>query len=405
MNIKPVFKNLKIVDFSWYAAGPYVAQYLAGYGATVIRVESSRRIDGMRSTGPFKDEKPGVNRGYCFPIYNSNKYGITLNLKHEQKMKVVRKLAAWADVVLENFTPGTIDKMGLGYQELKKIKPDIIMLSTSNQGQTGPNRSAPGFGSHLIALAGFVNLTGWPDRSPVMTWGAYTDFIAARYATIALLAALSHHNRTGEGAYIDISQYECSVPFLSPLLLQYSCNGTLAERNSNRCDYAAPHGVYPCRDDDTWCSIAVFHDDDWNKLCGVMGVQSLARDAKFATLRQRKANEDDLDKLVGSWTRDYTPDEVMTRLQNAGIDAGALRTPKDITDDPQLRHQNHFVEMEHPEIGRHLYEAPASSLSETPGVVDMPAPCLGQHNYYVYTQLLGMSDDEFLSLGEEGLLD
>ncbi len=402
---KSVFKDLKIVDFSWYAAGPYVAQYLADYGATVIRVESSRRVDGMRSTGPFKDEIPGVNRGYCYPLYNSNKYGITLNLKHGQKMKVVRKLAEWADVVVENFTPGTVDKMGLGYEVLRKIKPGIIMLSTSNQGQTGPNRSAPGFGSHLIALAGFVNLTGWPDRSPVMTWGAYTDFIAARYATVALMAALSYHRKTGEGTYVDISQYECSVPFLGPLLLDYSCNGRLAVRNSNRCDYAAPHGVYPCHNEDTWCSIAVFSDEDWVRLCRVMGDESLAQNPKFATLLQRKSNEDELDNLVSAWTKVHTPDEVMARLQSAGIDSGALRTPVDITADAQLKHQGHFVELEHPEIGRHLYDTPASALSATPAVVNMPAPCLGQHNYHVYTQLLGMSDEEFLSLGEEGLLD
>jgi benzylsuccinate CoA-transferase BbsF subunit len=403
--MRSVFTGIRIADFTWYVAGPVVTKYFAQYGAQVIHVETSIKIDGHRSSPPFRSESPAVNTSALFATSNDNKYGITLNLKHPKGLDIAKRLVAWADVIAENFTPGTMERLGLGYDELKKINPRIIMFSTSNQGQTGPRRSQPGFGSHLTALSGFTNITGWPDRSPSVPWGPYTDFASIHFATFALTAALEYRHRTGKGQHLDLSQYESSLHLLTPLLLDYQVNGREFTRMGNRSQCAAPHGVYPCKGEERWCAIAIFTDDEWRRFCQVSGKPSWLSDPRFSTLTKRKENEDELDRLIGEWSKDFSAEDVMVMLQSAGVSAGIVENAKDLSEDPQLKYRHYFKELEHPEIGKYLCEGNAFCLSKIRPDFRMPAPCLGEHNEYVYTKVLGMSDKEFIELLSEGVFE
>jgi len=402
---RQALRGIKVADFTASVAGPITAEYLAHHGAEVIKIESSTRVDITRIVMPYKDNKPGVDRAPCFTHSNSNKYGITLNLRHPRGIEVAKRIIAWADIVIENFRPGVMDRLGLGYEELTKVKPDIIMMSLSMQGQTGPHATHGGYGSQLPSLVGISNLCGWPDRIPAFLYGAYTDLTVPHVAVTILLGALISRRRTGKGQYIDCSQYEISVHFLGPLVLDYSANGRSANRMGNSCPHAAPHGVYRCRGDERWCAIAVFSDREWESFCEVMGHPKWTEEPKFATLLARKENEVELDKLVEEWTINSSAEEVMTRLQAAGIPAGVVENAEDLLNDPQLKHRHHFWILDHPEIGKHVHDGPSFRLSKTPAELRMSGPCLGQHNEYVYTQVLGMSDDEFVELLGAGVFE
>jgi benzylsuccinate CoA-transferase BbsF subunit len=402
---KQIFEGVKVVEFAWLVVGSFIDSFLANHGATVIKVESSARPDTLRTTPPFQGNKPGLNRSGWFAKYNPNKYGISLNLNNPKAHGIVEKLIKCGDVVSESFAPGVMDKLGLSYEEIAKIKPDIIMISASAQGQTGPRARLPSYGMHLSSLAGFVYLTNWPDREPAMVYGAYTDFIAPYFGATALAATLDYRRRTGKGQYIDLSQYQCAVHFLSPIILDYEVNRRVNERMGNRCPYAAPHGIYRCRGEDEWCVIAVFTDEEWEAFCRVLDHPRWTENPKFHSLMKRKQNEDELDQLVEEWTCKYLAEEAMDRMQRAGVPAGAVRDNEGLYRDPQLNYRHHFMQLNHPEMGIYTTESLPFSLSSTPPEIERASPCLGQDNYYVYTELLGMSDDEFIQYTEEGVFE
>lgn len=402
---KHVCEGLKVVDFGWIGVGPISAAFLGAHGATVVRVESNLRPDGLRTMSPFKENKPGLNRSAFYTKLNFCKYGISLNLTHPKGVEVAKRLVKWADVVIEGYTPGTVEKWGLSYEELRKVKSDIIMISTSQQGETGPHCKMPGFGTQLVALAGFTFLAGWPDLDPSGPFGAYTDFISVEFLFLALTSALLHRLRTGEGQYIDISQFEASVNFLAPVLLDYSVNGKIWNRMGNRCPHAAPHAAYRCKGKDRWCVIAVRSDDEWKSFCKVLDNPEWTRDARFSTLRGRLKHEEELNRLVEDWTKDQTAEEVMTLMQTAGVAAGVVKTAEDIHNDPQLKHYHFLWELEHGEIGKHHYDGVPFVLSKTPSELKMPAPCLGEHNEYVYKEILGMSEEEYVNLLIESVFE
>ena len=402
---KQALEGLKVVDFCWAAAGPIVGLYLAHHGATVVRIESMRRFCLTRSSQPYKDNKPGINRSAFFTIYNSNKLGVSLNLSHPKGVEVAKRLVAWGDIAGENFTPGVMDRLGLGYGDLKKVKPDIIMFSSCNLGQTGPEATQPGLGAHLVGYAGFTHLTGWPDRPPVQPYAAYTDYLGPRFLVAALLAAVDYRRRTGKGQYLDLSQLEIGVHHIAPVIMDYTVNRRIETRDGNRYPYAAPHGAYPCQGNDRWCAIGVFNDEEWNALCQAMGNPEWTKEAKFATLLGRKENEEELNERLGEWTRSFTAEEVMEELQAAGVPAGVVKNAADILDDPQLAHRHYFWQLEHPEIGVHSCEAEGFTLSKTPTEIRMPAPLLGQHTEYVCREMLGMSDEEFIDLFNQGVFE
>jgi len=395
-------QGVKIVDFSWVAAGPLTTRVLADFGATVIKIESSIRPDPLRFEYPFANNMPGINRSVCFAIYNANKYSMALNMSISKGRDIAKRLIKQADVVIDNFTPGTMERWGLGYNELIKIKSDIIMLNLTLQGQTGSYSKQPGLGFMLQALGGFTSLLGWPDRTFPGTQLPYTDYIGCYFAAVAIVEALEYRRRTGKGQYIDVSQLESGISFLSSAILDYTVNGRVEKVKGNRCPYAAPHGAYRCRGEDRWCTIAVFTDHEWQALCQLIGSPALRGD-KFATLLGRKRNEDELNHLIEEWTINYSAEEVMERLQSSGIACGIVETGEDMHRDPQLKHRQYFWFLEHPEIGVTSCSAPPIQLSKTPPRGRMPAPCLGEHTEFVCTNFLGMSDEEFVELSNEGV--
>jgi benzylsuccinate CoA-transferase BbsF subunit len=291
-----------------------------------------------------------------------------------------------------------MDNWGLGYEDVKATNPGIIMIGLSYEGQTGPNRLAAGYGGSLAGYAGFVSITGWPDRAPV-TVGAYPDIVSPRFGVAALLGALDYRRRTGKGQYIDRSEHEAAIQFLIPAILDYTVNKRIQTRDGNRSPYAAPHGVFQCKGDDKWCAIAVFTDTEWEAFCKVIGNPEWAQETKFSTLAGRKENEDELNELVEQWTVNRSDEEVMMIMQQGGVEAGVVRIGGDaIKNCPQLAHRNYWWTLEHPEIGNTMYAGNSFLLSKTPYQLQRPAPCFGEHTEYICTQLLGMSDEEFVDL-------
>jgi len=407
MASKPL-EGLKVLDFCWVAVGPQTTKYLAEYGATVVRVESSKRPETLRRAAPFAGGIQGVNRSGYFANYNANKYGITIDMRHPRAKALVLRIATWANLVTENFTPGTMEDWGLGYAQLKEVNPEIVLFSTSMLGRGGPMEKQPGFGPVLSSLAGLTHITGWPDRDPVNPYGAYTDFIGPKFAVTAILAGLDHARRTGEGIHLDMSQLETSLHFTAPLMLDQAVNGRGQNRRGNRDPDGAPHGVYQCLGEERWIAIACFSDQEWQSLAGVIkgskGDVSWAEETRFATLEGRKQGEDDLDQLMDGWTSGWDSLELMHTLQAAGVGAGVVNDTRDLFQDTQLKHRGHFVYLEHPEMGVYATERSEMELSLTPGSLDRPAPLLGQHTHEALTQVIGLSEEEYQSLEEDGAL-
>lgn len=390
-----VFEGIKVVEFAWVAVGPQSSRYLADHGATVVRIESHTHFDLFRGTSPFPQNKPGLNKSMFYGKYNANKYHASLNLNHPKGRELVWKFIKWADILTESFRPGTMKKWGLDYATVSKVKPDIIYLSTSMQGQSGPFAQYAGLGAQLSAVAGFAEITGWPDRSPSPPYGAYSDYFCQRFNSTSIIAALEYRERTGKGQWIEQSQLETSVYFIAPLIMDYIVNGRIASRHGNRLPYAAPHSVYPCKGADRWVAIAVFDDKQWQSFCQVIGNPAWVRQQKFNTFVGRKKNEDELDNLVAQWTSNQDAKQIEISMQAAQVPASAVEKNSDLFEDPQLKHRQFYVRLRHPEIGTAAYQQQADYiLSKTPREITMPSPCLGEHNEFVYKELLGMTDNE-----------
>ncbi len=396
--------GVKVLEFTWVIAGPWGTRYLADYGATVIKVESTRRVDTLRTISPFKDHVPGAERSAAFATVNAGKHGITLNLTDPKGLAVALKLAAWADVITESFAPGAMRKFGLDYESVCKVNPDVIMLSSCLNGQSGPQRDLAGFGTMGQQLAGFGGLAGWPDRAPAGAPGAYTDYIAPKYTAAAILAALDHRRRTGKGQYIDFSQGESSMNFLCSALLDYTVNGKVLGRQGNASPDFAPHGVYPALGDDRWVAIVSTNDAQWQGLCRAIR-ETLADDARFATLTSRLEHREALDAAIGAWTATRELDDIEKLLQAEGVPVHRATTSSDAFADPQLIARDHIVTVEHAELGQVPIENSRMLFSATPARVTAPGPTFGQHNQQVLTEILGLSENEFVELLAEGVLE
>ncbi len=397
--------GVRVVEFGGFAAGPVVGKHLANYGAEVIRVESRTRMDGFRTHyPPFKDNLPGVERAGIFAFFNDGKRSVTLNLKHPRGVELAGQLVALADVVIENFTPGTMARLGLGYDVLAARNSRLVMLSTCNQGQTGPHARHPGFGSHLTSLSGFTHLLGFPDQPPGLLYGPYIDYIAVGYGTIAVLVALARRARTGRGAYVDLSQYEAGLQFLAPPFLDLFANGRTAHRQGNRHASAVPHGVFPCQGEDRWCALSIADDDEWRRFLAALDQPAWGQDGRFATVAKRKANEAHLEALVAEWTRQRSREEVVRRLRAHGLRASPVSSMADLFADPQLAHRQHWRPIEHPVLGRVHTAAPPFLLRGTPPCIGRPAPGLGADNEYVLREVLGLGADAIHELECAGAL-
>ena len=398
------FAGIKVADFTWVWAGPTTTKYFADHGATVVRVETENRLDGVRSAAPFKNDEPGINRSHCFGDFNTSKYSLSLDMKNPQGARVARRLLAWADVVIESFSAGTIDVLGIGYETAQKLNPSVIMVSTCLMGQTGPAASLPGYGFHAGAIAGFYEVTGWPDLPPDGPFTAYTDAVAPRFLAATIMAALDHRRRTGQGQYIDASQLEMSLQFLAPQIIDYNASGRAVSRIGNRSYTAAPQGAYRCTGDDQWCVIAVETDEDWAKLRTAMGDPVWASDDRFRNTEGRLRHHDELDEHISRWTSDQSPQEVMRTLQSVGVPAGVVQRSSDLLHDPQLAHRDFFRYLEHPEVGKVPYTGHQFRISGYDSGPRFAPPRFGEHNDLVLRELLGMSDDEITDVVMAGAL-
>ena len=388
-------QGLRVLDFTWVLAGPYATRILAEFGAEVIKVQSRKTAKGAE-----------LNTTGYFNMWNPNKLSITLDLSHPQGRELALKLVRMSDVVMDNFTPRVMSNWGLNYENLKKARPDLIMVSMSGMGQTGPWRDFTAFGPTIQALSGITYLTSFAHDRPIGLGYSYADHVAGLFAAWATLVALEHRDRTGEGQYIDISEYETMCTLLGPAIMDYSVNHNPVIPQGNTPDYAlaAPYGCYQCRGDDRWCVIAVFNEEEWHALCRILGNPPWTKETKFSTLSQRKEYAGELDELLGQWTAKHSPEEVMNLLQEAGIAAAAVQDAHDLAKDPQLAARGFFIQDSHPVLGKVTLDSTPIRLSRTPARFRRAAPLLGQDNRYVYQELLGIGERELSRYLEDGII-
>ena len=373
------FSGLKVADFSWVGVGPMIGKALADHGATVVRIESAQRLDLLRTLPPFKDNEPGPDRAQFMANFNTSKLGMTVDLKNPEGRGLARRMADWADVVLESYSPGTVARFGLDWPTLSANRDDLVMLSTSMRGQTGPERGYSGFGGQGAAIAGLFALVGWPDRPPTGPWGAYTDFIAPRFGVAALAAAILHRNRTGRGQYIDLAQVECGIRFLEPLVLHCAASGTVATRLGQGSPALQPHGVFQCAGEQRYVAVGVETASQRAALHSVLNGEDLAQ-----------------------WCSRRDAFAAAGALRQAGVPAYPVLRPSDLYEDAQLRHRGFFVPLPHPVMGPTPYDGPATIYSRTPGLPRSPAPRLGEHNDLVLRELLGAKASEIERLRTAG---
>jgi benzylsuccinate CoA-transferase BbsF subunit len=354
---------------------------------------------------PYKNAKPGLNNSQFFANFNASKLSLGLNMALPTARAIAKRLCLeWADVIIEGFTPKQMRAWGLHYEDLSPTRPDLVMLSTCQLGQTGPYAMYAGYGNMAASLAGYYEITGWPDRGPCMVYGAYTDMLTPSVGATLLAATLDYRRRTGKGQWIDLSQFETGVNHIPATVLDYTVNGRIATRRGNGDDRACPHATYPCQGEDRWLAIAVFSDEEWQALIQVMDNPTWARAERFATLARRKANEEELDRLIAEWAQSHNAEQLEARLQQAGIAAGMVAKQSDLYEDPQLQDWGFFAWREHKVMGRSPYDGLMAHLSKTPGDV-APAPLLGEHYEEILKGILDYSDEELAELIGQGVVE
>jgi benzylsuccinate CoA-transferase BbsF subunit len=395
-------EGVKVADFSWVGAGPRATKDLADNGALVVKIESRRRLDLGRLSPPFKDGRRDPDGSAFFAQTNTGKLSVSINLGEPRGVEVARALVAWADVVVENFGKGFLERLGLSWEEMLAVNPDLILASVSVAGRTGPLSDIRGYGNSAAALSGQAALSGWTGGTPHMPPFAYGDVVAPMFATVAVLAALEHRRRTGEGQRVDVSQVEPLMHTLSDLYLAEGMNGPDSAIRGNRNPSAAPHAVYPCRGPDQWCAIACETAEQWSALKKVVCDPRLDSPG-FSDAAGRKILEDELDAILSAWTAAQDKHVLAASLRGKGVPAGAVQDGRDVFTDPELQAAGHYIRVDHPMMGGSDMPAPPMRFSRSQIEV-RPAPLLGQHNRQVFVGLLGMPEAEIAALEAEGVL-
>jgi benzylsuccinate CoA-transferase BbsF subunit len=395
--------GIRIADFTWVWAGPHATLQLAHLGAEVIRVEAVERPCVTRLLPPWPDGQPGLNRSGYFNQFNQGKRSIALDLKTPEGLDLAHRLVACSDVVTENFAAGVMDRLGLGYEALRALKPDVVMVALSGYGATGPEHEFVSYGPAQVPLSGMSSLTGYRDWPPMHVGISYGDPNGGAHGAFAVLAALWHRERTGEGQYVDLSQWETGMAVLAEGLMDQAMNGSAPARDGNRDPHMAPHGIFRAAGDDRWIAIAVRSDGEWHRLAALMGLAAPERE-RYATLAARKADEDAVEALVTGWTATRTPEDLMALLQDAGLAAAPAMTNRDLHDDAHLGARGFFVELEHPEVGRRRHLGIPWTMSGTPCTVARPAPCFGEATDYVLGELLGIDAATRADLRARGIV-
>ena len=414
-------EGVRVVDLSIVWAGPHCTRLLADMGAEVIKVESRRWFDPIRgplrprhsADGCYPDSEPGerpYNRHGYFNERNRNKLGLTLDLRHPLGRDAFFRLVAVSDVVVENFSTGTMERLGLGYEALRAVQPRLIMLSMPSFGCTGPESHYVGYGATNDQLSGLVSVTGYEDGEPQNIGINASDPLTGQHAAAAILAALVSRARgghaapaAGQGQFIDLSHRESAARLMGGPLLDYAMNGRVAGPRGSRHSYASPQGIYRCAGEDRWLAVVVESDEQWAALCAVIGRPELALDPRFADVVGRWHNRLQADGVLAEWTAGRSPEDAMAALQRAGIAAGVCHTGETLLADPHLRARGFFEMMTHPEAGTHDYMGMAWRLSATPGRIRWAAPCLGEHSDRVLREIVGLGEEEIARLTAEGI--
>ena len=416
-------KNIRVVDLSRVFAMPFAGANLADLGAEVIKIDTCQAqfMETTRTiTGPFPDNQPGElwwEQGGTFQTLNRGKRSLTLDLRSEEAQGIVKELVSVSDIVLENFTPRVMARFGLDYASLQAVKPDLIMISNTGYGHSGPWSNFGAMASALEPTHGTGAYMGYmdddgsgalqPGSVPNKVGNSYTDFLATWTALVSVMAALLHRAKTGRGTWVDLAMYQNGASFIGEGLLAYAFNGERVRRIGNRHEAMAPHGCYPCRGEDQWVTIAVRDDDDWLAFCGAVGAPGLAGESRFSTVAERLRRQDDLDDIVSSWTRERTPYEVMETLQGAGVPAGPVLTARQTLADTHFRERGFFEKVSHPVetgLGAKEYIGRGWKFSGSKAEIGGAAPLLGEANDYALREILGLTAERVDALAEQEVI-
>jgi crotonobetainyl-CoA:carnitine CoA-transferase CaiB-like acyl-CoA transferase len=396
------FEGIRIADFGWIFAVPHATAWLGALGAEVIRIESATAPDLVRFlTGT--DGLPGINRSGIFDSINFSRKSVALNLTKPEAQDIARRIVAKSDIVSENYTVGNMAKYGLAYDDIVKIKPDIIMLSGTPLGQDGPYAQTVGFGPTTQAFAGLCHITGYPDSFPCGIGGTWPDFAVGTAMVFFLLAALHHRDRTGQGQYLDLSMAEMVTTMMPEAMMEYFMNGRDVGPIGNRDESMAPHGVFPAAGEDRWIAIACAGDTEFAALCEALGITSMATDSDYRSLSERLRNVDALEREVAARTRNFDRDELVTRLRDRGVAAGPVYMTAELVKDPAFAASAMMVDLDHPEAGRRRVPVlPVRFSGIEPRYTG--APAMGQHTDEVLSDLLGIDAAEIARLREKNVL-
>ena len=403
-------QGVRIIEMGQLIAIPFAMKMLADMGAQVIRLESTGRLESYRGDSVYQNDISGEfwNKGANFYEQNRNKLGITLDLSKPQGLQILKELITVADIFAENFTPRVIKNFGLEYEELRKIKPDIIMVSSTGYGFYGPWANYGATGPATEGAAGLADQTGYIDGgSPVMADIPYTDYTSGEHTVFAVMTALMHRLRTGQGQFVDISQTQATSSTIPEALMDYSANARAGQRIGNQDTFMSPHGCYPCRGDDRWITMAIKTDEQWQSVCWVLGQKGWAADSRFQDSFSRWKHRDELDALIGPVTSIWDAHELMHALQREGVAAGAVLDSKDLLFDPHLNERGFYeVVIHHDSTGIPPlpYAGRPWKLSKTPAVKGKAAPLMGEHNFLVLSELLGKTAEELAALEEAGII-
>ena len=404
--MSPPMEGIRVLSFCVGAVVPELTKILGEFGADVIKIETEKNVDLMRRTPSASGQGDQFNSNAGFNEANRNKRSLTIDLKTERGRELMYGLIRKSDVIAENMRGGVMSSLGVDYETVRGIKPEIIYVSSQGFGSTGPYKMFTTIGPTLCTAIGQTYAWSYPDeRVPVGAALAHPDHIAGKIGLIWTIAALDQLRRTGKGQFIDLSQSEAGASMMAEHYLEYTLNGHDVPRMGNRSRNAAPHGTYRCRDDGTWCVIAVHDDEEWRSFCAAIGDPGWTRSPQFATMEERSRNADELDGNIESWTVEYEPEAVMTRLQAHGVPAGWVQYPADLVADPHLVARETFIEIDHPKVGRRLYPNDnLLRLSGTPAGPSIRAPLLGEHTDEICRELLDLSDDEIKELREKQIV-
>jgi len=403
MNNQPL-KGIRVADFGQIVAMPFTAQILGWLGAEVILVETKHRLT-TRAWPPFAEAEPGVNRSGGFNTINNTKLGCTLNLREPQGMELAKRLISISDIVAENYSTGTMERMGIGYQDMQRLRPDVIYLSLGAFGRTGPMKDLAGFHSVINLFSGLAAVTGHTGSHPRILGGIFPDPFSGCYCVLSILEALYHRANTGEGQYIEVAMTEALATLLPEAVMEYSLNGKEAERVGNKHKDKSPHDIFRCKGNQRWVAISVDGSSQWQTLCLVMEHPEWRQDPRFAGDDNRQKNQGQLNPLIEAWTLSKTPEEVAGLLQSAGVAATPVMDSDEVLADPHMIERGFVTQVEHQETGSRPMGTVSWAIDGERPSNFRPAPLLGEHNQYVFCNLLGLSEEEVNGLVESGVIE